>query len=174
MATSQTHQLDELKRLNARYRAPLVAFFVRRGLGQADAEDLTQDVFVRLMGNRAEAIENTDAYIFQIAANLLKDRFRREMTRSSAYSNLSALDMFGAETLDPSRQFAGREQLAEVNRYLNELPERTRNVFVLFRIEGIGQNEIAAAYQISTRSVQQLVANAMAHIMTRLQSGEYK
>jgi RNA polymerase sigma-70 factor (ECF subfamily) len=120
-----------------------------------------------------EESDNTDAYIFQIAANLLKDRFRRDSTRSNAYSGYTAIELLEAETLDPARQLVGREQLAEVARYLTELPERTRRVFVLFRIEGISQNEIAAAYQISTRTVQQLVANAMAHILSRMKSGEY-
>lgn len=173
MILPQTHDA-KLKRLNARYRGPLVAFFARRGLSQADAEDLTQDVFVRLAGAEKQVIDNTDAYIFQIAANLLKDRFRRDTTRSSAYSGYTALEALEAETLDPARQLAGREQLAEVTRYITELPERTRTVFVLFRIEGISQGEIAAAYQISTRTVQQLVADAMAHIVGRLKSGEYQ
>ena len=158
----------ELSRLNQRYRSALVAFFYRRTASHADAEDLTQDVFVRLANSGDQDIQNVDAYIFQIAANLLKDRGRRSKTQSTALSNVSLLDHVEAEFRDPSRFLMGKEQLNQITGYLAELPERTRTIFILFRIEGIGQNQLASAYQISTRAVQKHVANALAHILQRL------
>lgn len=158
----------EFDRLSLRYRPALMAFFLRRTASYADAEDMTQDLFSKLVGTSLSNIENPDGYIFQMAANLLTDRARRSNTRSKAYANYTTLENLETENLDPSRFLIGKEQLSEITGYLAELPERTRTLFVLFRIEGISQNELAAAYDISTRAVQKHIAKALSYIIERL------
>ena len=67
----------EFEQLNRRFRPALMAFFLRRIGNHAEAEDLTQEVFARLMAMGAENLHQADAYVFQMAANLLRDRGRR-------------------------------------------------------------------------------------------------
>ncbi len=158
----------EFNRLSLRYRPALIAFFLRRTASHADAEDMTQDLFLKLSSAGLVGVENPDAYIFQMAANLLKDRARRFRTRSNAYESYTTLENLETEALDPSRFLLGKEQLNEINAYLADLPERTRTLFVLFRVEGISQNELAAAYGISRRTVQNDITKALNHIVERL------
>lgn len=64
----------ELDAMNTAYRPALVSYFARRIGTMAEAEDLTQEVFMRLAGANLESIEKPEAYLFSIASNLLRDR----------------------------------------------------------------------------------------------------
>lgn len=161
----------DLSRLDRRYRPALMAFFMRRAASHGDAEDMTQELFAKLATAEAGAIDNADAYIFQMAANLLRDRGRREKVRANYRASLdtSALDL---ESLDPARVLLGRESLGEVSDALRELPERTRAIFLLFRLEGMKQAELAALYGVSVSAVQKHILKAMTHLTRRVRAGE--
>ena len=158
-------KLDEF---NARYRSALMAFFFRRLGNFSEAEDLTQDVFVRLADSNWRNIENTDAYIFQVAANILRDRGRRERVRSNFRSDMEYLEGSGVEARDPDRVLDGRETLAAIVAALAELPERTRAIFLLVRVEKLKQAEIAAHYAISVSAVEKHLRRAVLHLARRI------
>ena len=154
-------KLDEF---NSRYRGALMAFFSRRLSNSNEVEDLTQDVFVRLADSPNIKIENADAYIFQIAANILRDRGRRERVRTSFRTDIAYLEGSGVETLDPDRVLDGREALAGIIAALQELPDRTRAIFLLVRIEKLRQADIAAHYAISVSAVEKHLRRAVLKI----------
>ena len=64
--------------MDARFRLPLMGFFLRRTKNRAEAEDLTQEVFVRLISSPgpADGINCAEAFVFRVATNLLIDRSR--------------------------------------------------------------------------------------------------
>ena len=63
--------------LDARFRAPLMAYFMRRTGSRSEAEDLTQETFVRLIASSSfEFADEANAYVFRVAINLLRDRAR--------------------------------------------------------------------------------------------------
>ena len=65
-----------------KYQGPLRAYFHKRISAASDVDDLVQEIFIRLIDRgSAEELENPDAYIFQAASNLLRDRYRRDATR---------------------------------------------------------------------------------------------
>ena len=76
--------------LSERFRPALIAFFQRRIRNAAEAEDLTQEVLLRV-AQKGAAIDASrpDAYVFQIAANLLRDRGRRQKVRNAYQLSLS-------------------------------------------------------------------------------------
>ena len=153
--------------MDRRYRAALMAFFMRRMSGHSDAEDLTQEVFAKLATAGADSFENPDAYIFQMAANLLRDRVRRERVRAAHRAEVLAAPLAEAEPIDPARVLLSRETLVEVSACLRQLPERTRAIFLLFRLEGMKQAELATMYGISVSAVRKHILRAMAHLMAR-------
>lgn len=72
---TETTRESFLRRLSERYRQPLTAYFQRRVRSRNEAEDLTQEVFLRLVRRLdVEAIDNPEAFVFQSAVNLLRDR----------------------------------------------------------------------------------------------------
>ena len=157
---------DELAR---RMGPALRAFFRKRTADAHEAEDLTQEVFYRL-SSRADEIElrNPEGYVFQIAANLLRDRARRNGVETAARRELAASAEGKFEEVSPERVLLGKARLREVHRALAELPERTRAVFVLQRFEEFTYKEIAGHLGISTSLVEKLMMDAMKHLAARL------
>jgi RNA polymerase sigma-70 factor (ECF subfamily) len=163
--------------LNARFRASLVAYFLRRTGSPQEAEDLTQETFVRLIGsNTFEDAEEPHAFVFRVASNLLRDR-ARSSTRLQRFPSV-ALDALPAtlaeaklvEDLDPERVLIARESLTEVLACLDELGERTKSIFILFRLEGMKQKGIAAIYGISHSTVEKHVMAAVTHLAKRFRA----
>jgi DNA-directed RNA polymerase specialized sigma24 family protein len=68
----------DLSAVMERMRPALMAFFVRRLSDPVQAEDLIQDLFIRMATMRGPATDNPEGYIFQAAANLLRDQYRRD------------------------------------------------------------------------------------------------
>ena len=179
MGAGQAGQENELRaRLDARFRGPLMSFFTRRVGDRAEAEDLTQEVFVRLIGsNSLENIENADAFVFKVASNLLRDRSRK-LLRSRGHAALpldeaviNELAQEFVEDRGPERVLLGKERLADVLAALDELGERTRNIFILFRLENMKQKDIAAVYGISSSTVEKHVMKAVMHLSLRFGEG---
>lgn len=156
------------RELNRQWRPALMSFFLRRVRNHAEAEDLTQEVLARIVAGSDTEVQAPDAYIFQTAANLLRDRARRSKVRADYLEKLSAADLQDIEVLDPYRVATGREALAALMAGLDELPERTRSIFTLYKIENLDQAAIADAYGISRSAVKKQVMKAMAHLMTRV------
>jgi RNA polymerase sigma-70 factor (ECF subfamily) len=161
--------------LDARYRVPLVNYFQRRLGCRTDAEDLTQEVFLRLANwAEAEGAEIADGLIFTIAANLLRDRARRARTRSSSrHVELGADDGLEGETalvdsLEPERILISREALAQVLSALDMVGSRTRDVFLLYRFEGKKQREIAELFGISVSAVEKHIVKALKQVAAAL------
>jgi RNA polymerase sigma factor (sigma-70 family) len=162
--------------LDARYRRPLTAFFMRRAASRADADDLVQEVFVRMLTRGgAGDLRSADSFVFTIAGNLLRDRGRLAATRrASAHDPVEGVydtafvDDALVEHCDPGRVLLDKERLAQVVRALEELGERTRNIFVLYRLENMRRRDIAALYGITVSAVEKHIAKALDHLMTRL------
>jgi RNA polymerase sigma-70 factor (ECF subfamily) len=131
-------------------------------------EDLVQQVFLRLSQHpQLGAIENPDAYIFQTAANILKDHARRDGVRrryvvGAAPGVEESVDWHS--DLSPERVLQGEQSVAELVAALRALPDRTRDVFMLRCFEGLKHAEIARLLGISVRATEKHFANALAHV----------
>lgn len=83
----------ELTALSRRFRPALMAYFVRRLRNHAEAEDLTQEVFLRLAQREAGSVEAPERYMFRTAANLLADRARRNKARANGLEVLGRVEL---------------------------------------------------------------------------------
>ena len=163
------------RRLDARYRTPLMNYFLRRVRDRAEAEDLTQEVFLRIVRRPDPApLENAEVFLFSIAANLLRDRARRAVSHRRA--DHRSLDDPGddlsqspslIEARAPDRVLMSQESLGEVLRALDELGERTRDIFILYKLEKMKHREIGALYGLSASAVEKYVRKATAHLARR-------
>jgi RNA polymerase sigma factor (sigma-70 family) len=159
---------EDLRALSRRLRPALIAFFTRRLRDPALAEDLTQDLFCRLAANPARDSANPEAYVFQIAANLVRDHYRRETVRGRYRRIAELADDREIDRIDAERTLSGRENVGRVAAVLNTLPERTRNIFILYRLEGMQRKPIADAFGISVSAVEKHIASAMRLLLEEL------
>jgi RNA polymerase sigma factor (sigma-70 family) len=161
-AGSRRSRLDEIVR---RYYAPLRTFFGRRTRDAAEAQDLVQQVFLSLAEHpQLEVIDNSDAYVFQTAANALRDHCRRSRVRSRFVDTQLGGNSDGRSDLSPERILQGQEAIEQVVAALRELPERTRDIFMLRCFEGLKHAEIARLQGISVRAAEKHFAKALAHV----------
>lgn len=153
------------------YAGPLSRFFSRRVRVAADVPDLVQEVFLRLSRMQdPAAIENRDRFVFVTAANVLNDRFRRDKVRGGgrdAPIDQMADHLPGAD-FAPDRVLESKQLVEHIRAALAELPERTRDVFVLRLLEGWKMAEVAGLLQISTRAAEKHQARALVHLCERL------
>lgn len=163
-----------LAHLDSRYRLVLLAYFGRRVRCAAEAEDLTQDVFERVLRSLEQGpILNAEALVFRIAVNLLRDRARKSHTHGVEEPLPSdAVAEFAdalTEGLSPERVVLGERTLQEALSALDELGERTRAMFYLYRFENLKVREIADLYGISVSGVEKQIARALLHVTRRMQ-----
>ncbi len=105
--------------LDQHFRAPLIAYFFRRVRDRAEAEDLTQEVFVRVLHHSGGVnnLARAKSYVFTAAANLLRDRARRALTRHTReHASLDESDQGQIselrEEISPERVVVGRKRCA--------------------------------------------------------------
>jgi RNA polymerase sigma factor (sigma-70 family) len=160
-ASSDSEGLRPDDSLARRYYMPLLSFFRKRTRNASDTQDLVQQVFLHLAQSRKQGeIHNPDAYIFQTAANALRDHHRHLAVRDR---HLAQVTTDGSTSeLTPERIVLAKSDLARLVEGMRELPERTRDILVLRRFEGLKNAQIAQLHRISTRSVEKHIAKALA------------
>lgn len=151
-----------------RHEGVLRRFVVSRIGRDADVDDIVQEVFVRFARRTpGEGIERLEAYLFQTASNLIRDRARRRQVRREAAAEAEDASASQAPT-SPEQTLIDRQTLALVRQALGDLPERTRNVFLLHRVDGMRHQDIAGALNMSVSTVEKDVRRAMAHLTRRV------
>jgi RNA polymerase sigma-70 factor (ECF subfamily) len=160
--------------LVTRFSRPLMSFFLRRRVNRVEAEDMTQEVLMRVLRASGDTrIQDTESYVFKIAENLLRDNHRHQRLRDTAVqvpieeALASERESQLVENLSPERLLLGRDLLADALRTLDELGERTRNIFVLSRLQNMKQKDIAAIYGIGQSTVEKHVTRAVQHLAGR-------
>ena len=157
--------------LSKRFRAPLVRFFEKRIGRQSETEDLVQEVFMRLAdGERVESVEHMEAYLFKTASNLLRDRQRRLSARASEAHEPYEDEVHGltSDGQTPERALANAEAIQQVVAALQELPERTRNVWVLYHVDDLPHATIASRLGIAISTIEKHLHRANVHLLKRI------
>jgi RNA polymerase sigma factor (sigma-70 family) len=156
-----------LRQLSERFRLPLTAYFARRVGSRAEAEDLTQEVFLRMVRRlELEDVENVEAFVFRTAVNLLRDRSRRDKSQSVRKVEFASR-LTDVDDLSPERVFDSRQSLTHVIAVLEELDERTRDAFILHRLEGMKHAQIAELLGVSVSSVEKYIIKALTLLAKR-------
>jgi RNA polymerase sigma factor (sigma-70 family) len=156
----------ELRVLASEFRPALEQYFARRVESRAAVDDLVHDTLVRLLRQpRHVNLDLVRGYVFQTANSVLVDHLRRMRARDAALENAVLPEQ---DEVAPERIVAGREELARVASALMELPQRTRGIFLLRRLEGMKYEEIASRLGLSLSTVEKLMSKAVAHLGARM------
>jgi len=151
-------------------RSWLIRWFRRRIRGAADIEDMVQEVFARMVArDGGEPVGHLGGYVMKTAASVLADRSRRRTFRRADSHVAFDPELHGEEELDPLRILGGKEDLREATAALLSLPERTRTIFVLRRLEGQSYREIAAQLGISVSAVEKHMVRAIEQVSLRME-----
>ena len=161
-----------VERLFAEHRGALQTFFQRRIRAKADAADLAQEVYVRMLRiSNQEAIRNPVHYLYTVANNLVKENAVLERRRA-AWDDID--DIAVQEQLAELPQFDGEidtnlrtRRLREV---LSQLSPKCRAAVLLQYGDDLSYAEIAERLGVSTHMVKKYLAQALLHCRRRMQS----
>lgn len=142
------------------YWARLLRRVTRYTRGRGDAEDLLHTAYVRLERYRTEhEVENPGAFMVRTAVNIAVDTHRHEKFWETGGAGKTGQRADDAPLQD--EVIAARERLARVKEGLAKLPPRTREIFLMHRLEGRKYREIAVQFGISQSAVEKHIARAM-------------
>lgn len=158
------------------HAARITRSLTRRGVAMDVAEDLTQDVFLRLLDPdrrqpEAQGGRDPSPLLLRIARNLMIDQWRREKVLPQVAMPPGDLDLIAAPQPLTEQQIHDRQRLELTAQALAGLPERTRRAFALHRIEGRTITEVSAELGVSTSRGWALIHDAYRHIRQTLNEG---
>lgn len=149
------------------YRSALFQYFRGKTRDQNEIEDLVQEVFLRIAARRgSQIVENFGAYVMQTAVSVSADGFRRKSVRQSQHHIEYEAEFHGGCDFDAARILEGREALRAAVAALQSLPERTRDIFILRRVDGFAYRDISARFGISVSAVEKHVIRAVQHLIS--------
>ncbi len=137
----------------------------RKGQSRDDADDLIQEAFLRLhIYCQDEEVQHQEAFLTRTVLNLAVDTHRkshRDLYSEEPIESLSLIDIRPT----PDEDFALAERLTRVAAVLDELGPRTREIFLMHRVEGVGCAQIATRFGISLSAVEKHIARAVLALM---------
>jgi RNA polymerase sigma-70 factor (ECF subfamily) len=160
---------EDLGAWMAEYGPALRRFFSKR-VGACDADDLVQEVFLRLQARAAgDAVENVERYLFRIANNVVVDRHRHDASHAMTYMDPLEAAFEIADEVSPERSLMARQTLDQLGAALRELPPRTREAFIFHRFEEMTYPVIARRMGISVTGVEKLIKRALAQLAVKVE-----
>ena len=143
--------------------------FARQRVGAEEAADVVQDTYLRVLQYADQGtLKNPRAYLYRIAANACIDRGSAIKARAERIESEIDPDSLHAPNPGPEAIADSRSRLRLCLAALEELPPVYRHVFLLHRIDGLSQGEVADALNIPKRTVERYIAKTLAHCLARL------
>lgn len=168
--TKEAHNLF-VSTIANRYGQRLRRFFSLRLRNVADASDLAQEVFLRLMRvEHYETIRSPEAYLFTVASHVLHQHTLRQ---ASAPTSMDISEVFAELQLvssdDPVVRAEGQQRLADIARALEQLPAKMSTTLMLHRFAGLSIEEIGAELGVSRPAAKKYLARALAQCRVALE-----
>lgn len=155
-------------------RPQLISYFRVRLRSEAAAEDLVQDIYLRIRDLEPAAIENPGAYLYRLGANLMLDRLRsqrRAERREADWQDGETQRVGGVEVAQepaPDVAVEARDRLARILSAVEGLPPAVREAFRLHKLEGLSHAETAAAMGVSRSSVEKYIMTSLQRILAKV------
>lgn len=145
-------------------------FLVNQRLQIADAEDLFQDILMKLYQklNQLQQPQKFRSWLFAIALNELRARFRKQPMQSFEQLQDAGF-MPESEQPDAQRDLASKQHLLALRRCLQALPERERSIFLLDRFAGLQQAELADLFELNLNTVKTILRRTRIQIVKAMQ-----
>ncbi len=153
-----------------KYRRPMVSFMYRMTRNQAVAEELAQEVFLRVYRSRQsyEASAKFTTWLYRIATNLAVNHARD--TKHERPENTVNIDEPDSDTgmtmdvadgsLNAEQIILRRERMAAIRRQVEALPERQRSAVLMHKYQNLDYKQIAAVLKLSESATKSLLFRA--------------
>lgn len=156
-----------LSRFALQHEPALRAWLSRRNLPGLEIDDIVQDTYARLIAvDSVAGITDVRNYMFQTAYSVVVSHMRRSKVVS--FQALNDVDILGASAKDssPEEQVVDRDELRKLAKAIATLPGKIREVFVLRRVNGISQRDVAMRLGLSESTVEKHMSRSLYLLVT--------
>ena len=155
----------------------LMGFLVSKVSNTHDAEDILQDLFIKVSEldmTLAYKIDKPKSYLYTIASNMAIDYLRKKKRRSTFFSDVHQGDIEDAQTASnpPDRVLDGQQQAERLRAALSDMPGKRRQAFLLFKYRNLSRKEIAVELGLSVDAVEKHLVRALRNCRDALQRGD--
>lgn len=163
MARLQQGEVAAYRELMDQHVRPVLNYSYRLLGSRAEAEEVTQEVFLRLWKLETWSPEaRVISWLLRVAHNLCTDRLRRR--REVGDSGVEA----STDSRRPSHILEQRERVEAIRAAIDRLPERQRAALVMSHFEGLSNREIAAVMDVGVEAVESLLSRARRQLRGQL------
>ena len=151
---------------------PALRAWLSRRAGGLDIDDIVQETYAILAGLAAvDHIRNPRNYMFEVAKSVVRQGLRRSPV--IAFEALAEADGPQAPSNEPSPETiaADRQELGRVAALIAALPPKCRQVFILRKLHGLSQKEIAGRLNLAESTVEKHVGKALAILTAQIGRG---
>ena len=149
------------ERLFESYSQKLYRFSLSYLKSETEAEEIVQDVFLKLWENRQQLKSDTSfqSYLFTIAFNAIRKHFNRK-SRDEQYA-AQILESLASEHASIETSPGYERLVSKLEQLIGQMPERRKEIFIKRKKEGISVRDIALSMNISPKTVENQVTEAM-------------
>lgn len=151
-----------------RKRADLVRFFALRTGSRAAAEDLVQEIYLKIQAGEAPPdLRNPEAYLYRIGSNLFLDQLKQRRRQNAREASWVRATISGdeaeprAEEAPADEAVASRQRLARLVKAVEGLPPQIAKAFRLHKFEGLSHKEVAERLGVSRSAVEKYLMTAL-------------
>lgn len=154
------------------YSQKLFGFALKYFKSDSDAEELVQEVFVKVWESRRslKSEHSFKSYLFTIALNQIRKHFNKKAVSLRYIESLQNNPEFATQLLPEDNDYD--RILQQINNIIDQMPERRREIFTKSKIEGKSSKEIASELNITPGTVDNQVSEAMKFIRSSLHSDQ--
>lgn len=163
---------EQIESLFRQHNESLLRFLLARTGSAQEARDVAQEAYVKLLNlDRPDTVGYLRAYLFQTAANLVKDRQKQRSRRE----RIDPLVFFeeASDAASPELLWDARQRLGLISQALQGLSPRCRAAFILRKFDELSVEQIAVRLQVDERSVKRYLARALEHCERFVSAAEH-
>jgi RNA polymerase sigma-70 factor (family 1) len=151
-----------------RYAESLAGFASSKLYDLDDARDILHDMFVKLWENREQLYitSNLQSYLFTIVRRRIIDKIRKNVTREDYALMVQSLVIGHGHGAD--KQLEAKELQQRINKSLDQLPPRVKEIYKLSRQDGLSNHKIAEKLDLSEQTVKNQLSAALKHLRKSL------
>ncbi len=152
-----------------RYYSRLCTFVFKLTQNYSASEDVVQELFIRLWIQRGklEINENISGYLYRASKNAALNHLRAEKSRQKSIQNMPVQEWQSDDNLIEQIEFS-----AVLNQCISQLPERSRDVFMKSRFDGLKQQEISDQLGISVKTIKNQIWKSLQFLKACLELHE--
>lgn len=168
IAKFRNGDMEAFRKIYESYCEPLYRFANSYLKDSFEADEIVQDVFLKVWERRDEVDEQKSfkSYLYRITVNKVFNELKHRVVRQKYEQHALNFNQITSETPESSIQF--QELNKKLEQLLTQLPEQQRNIFIMSRWKGLSNAEIAENLKLSVRTVENQIYRAAKFIKLHL------